>query len=115
MIKLILLLSSENSTPVQTWTFADKSVIRIGRATDNDVVLYSAVVSRHHVELRRVNRGWEIVNLGANGTYLDGQRISQVPVVDGAIIRLAPSGPQLQIRLEAVSRQQQTQIASQQQ
>lgn len=102
MITLIL-LNPANSSPIQTWEFATESVIRIGRATDNNIVLYSAVVSRYHVELRRVNRGWEIVNLGANGTYLDSQRISQVPVVDGIIFRLAQSGPQIQIRLEAVS------------
>lgn len=101
MITLIL-LHPLDSTPIQSWTFSNESVIRIGRATDNQVVLYSAVVSRRHVELRRVDGGWEIVNLGANGTYLNGQRISQVPVVDGEIIRLAHSGPQIQIRLREV-------------
>ena len=101
MITLIL-LHPLHSTPVQNWTFANESVVRIGRATDNQVVLYSAVVSRRHVELRRVDASWEIVNLGANGTYLNGKRISQEPVVDGVIIRLANSGPQIQIRLGAV-------------
>lgn len=76
-------------------------MIRIGRSTDNHVILYSAVVSRHHVELRQAGANWEIVNLGTNGTYLDGKRITKVPVVDGAIIRLARSGPNIQIRLGA--------------
>ncbi len=98
MITLIL-LHPLHSTPVQSWKFGDESVIRIGRAADNQVVLYSAVVSRRHIELRRVDGSWEIVNLGANGTYVDGERVSQVSVVDGLIVRLAPSGPQLQIRL----------------
>ncbi len=74
-------------------------MIRIGRSTDNHVILYSAVVSRHHVELRQVGGGWEIENLGTNGTYLDGKRITKVPVTDGAIIRLARSGPNIQIRI----------------
>lgn len=74
-------------------------MIRIGRATDNQVILYSAVVSRHHVELRRRGSAWEVVNLGANGTYLDGKRISEAPIADGALIRLARSGPQIQIHL----------------
>jgi serine/threonine protein kinase len=87
------------SVPVQSWTFEQESVIRIGRSTNNHVILYSAVVSRHHVELRKADQGWEIVNLGANGTYLDGRRITQVPVQDGIIIRLARSGPNLQIHL----------------
>jgi pSer/pThr/pTyr-binding forkhead associated (FHA) protein len=93
------LLHPVKQIPVQVWTFPDESVIRIGRSTDNQVVLYSAVVSRRHVELRRVGSGWEIINLGTNGTYLNGKRITQVPVVDGSIIRLARSGPNIQIRL----------------
>lgn len=95
------LLHPIKQIPVQVWTFENESVIRIGRSTDNQVILYSAVVSRHHVELRRVGSGWEIINLGTNGTYLDGKRITQVPVTDGAIIRLARSGPNIKIRLGA--------------
>ena len=89
------------SIPVQSWTFEQESVIRIGRSTDNHVILYSAVVSRHHVEIRKGTDGWEIVNLGANGTYLDGKRITTMPVEDGVIIRLARSGPNVQIHLGA--------------
>lgn len=93
------LLHPIKQIPVQVWTFKNESTIRIGRSTDNQVILYSAVVSRHHVELRRMGSDWEIVNLGTNGTYLDGKRITQVPLIDGAIIRLARSGPNIQIRL----------------
>lgn len=99
----LTLLHPIQSTPVQSWTFEHEPVIRIGRSTDNHVILYSAVVSRHHVELRRDNDRWEIVNLGANGTYLDGKQIAQVPVVDGVIIRLARSGPNIQIHLGSSS------------
>jgi eukaryotic-like serine/threonine-protein kinase len=95
----LTLLHPLQSIPVQSWTFERESVIRIGRSTDNHVILYSAVVSRHHVELRCINGSWEVVNLGANGTYLDGKRITQVPLVDGATIRLARSGPNIQIHI----------------
>jgi serine/threonine-protein kinase len=95
------LLHPIKQTPVQVWTFENESVIRIGRSTDNHVILYSAVVSRHHVELRRVGADWEIVNLGTNGTYLDGKRIDQVTVNDGAVFRLARSGPNVRIRLNS--------------
>ncbi|BAZ69675.1 MAG: FHA domain-containing protein [Pelatocladus maniniholoensis HA4357-MV3] len=100
MITLILLHPLQ-PIPAQSWTFADdEPAIFIGRAADNHVVLYSAVVSRRHIEVRRVEHGWEIVNLGANGTYVDGQAIVRVSVTDGVILRLARSGPQIQIRLE---------------
>jgi serine/threonine-protein kinase len=93
----LTLLHPLQSTPVQSWTFEQESVVRIGRSTDNHVILYSAVVSRHHVELRCTDGQWEIVNLGANGTYLDGKRITQVPLLGGVTIRLARSGPNIQI------------------
>ncbi len=74
-------------------------MIRIGRSTDNNVVLYSAVVSRHHVEIHRTDSGWSVKSIGTNGTYLDGRRITEVPVEDGIIIRLARSGPNIQIHM----------------
>ncbi|MBF2064760.1 MAG: FHA domain-containing protein [Calothrix sp. C42_A2020_038] len=94
------LIHPQESLPPQSWTFEGELIIRIGRASDNHVVIYSAVVSRHHVEVRRVNQGWEIVSLGANGTYINGEKILQSRVDDGVIFRLARSGPQIQIRLE---------------
>ncbi|MEM1308571.1 MAG: FHA domain-containing protein [Cyanobacteria bacterium P01_C01_bin.70] len=93
------LLHPLNKKPVQHWTFEEDTVIRIGRSTENQVVLYSAVVSRHHVELRQTDAGWEIVNLGTNGTYLDGKRVAQAIAEDGIIIRLARSGPNIQINI----------------
>lgn len=99
MITLILLHPLQ-SVPVQNWTFETESVVRVGRSTDNDVVLYSAVVSRHHVELRQEGDQWKVVNIGTNGTYIDGQRIDECEAKDGLVIRLASSGPKIQIRLE---------------
>ncbi|MEO0406459.1 MAG: FHA domain-containing serine/threonine-protein kinase [Cyanobacteria bacterium P01_A01_bin.135] len=95
----LLLLHPLKHTPIQVWPFSDQTVIRLGRSTDNDVVLYSAVVSRHHVELCYTDDHWEVINLGTNGTYVDGKRITKTPVKDGAIIRLARSGPNVQVRL----------------
>ncbi|MBD1861018.1 FHA domain-containing protein [Trichocoleus desertorum] len=100
MITLTLLHPLQH-IPVQTWVFDQEPVIRIGRSTDNHVVLYSAVVSRHHVEVRRNGSSWEIVSIGTNGTYLEGKRITHAPVIDGVIIRLARSGPNIQIRIGA--------------
>jgi pSer/pThr/pTyr-binding forkhead associated (FHA) protein len=98
------LLHPLHKTPVQSWSFDQESVIRIGRSTDNNVVLYSAVVSRHHVEIHRTDTGWEVKSIGTNGTYLDGRRISEVPVEDGIVIRLARSGPNIQIHMSEEKR-----------
>ena len=52
--------------------------VRIGRATDNDLVIDDLVVSRHHAELRALPDGsYEIADLGShNGTYLDGAPVT---------------------------------------
>jgi pSer/pThr/pTyr-binding forkhead associated (FHA) protein len=99
-----IVLSLLNSVPVQSWTFMSEDVVQIGRATDNQVILFSAVVSRHHAELRwdEVN-GWQIFNMSPNGTYLDGEAIKIEKVVDGMTIRLATSGPKIQIKLKGES------------
>lgn len=98
------LLHPLHKTPVQSWSFDQESVIRIGRSTDNNVVLYSAVVSRHHVEIHRAEVGWAVKSIGTNGTYLDGRRITEVPVEDGIVIRLARSGPNIQIHMSEEKR-----------
>lgn len=95
----LTLLHPIQSVPVQSWCFESESVVRIGRSNDNDVIIYSAVVSRHHVELWNQVYGWEIINFGANGTYVDDKPIAQVSVADGMTIRLGNSGPKIRIRV----------------
>lgn len=98
----LTLLHPLQSVAIQSWTFNDEPSIKIGRATNNEVVLYSAVVSRHHVEIKKSGDGeWEVVNLGSNGTYIDGKRIEQTKAVDGMIVRLASSGPKILIKIES--------------
>jgi pSer/pThr/pTyr-binding forkhead associated (FHA) protein len=96
----LTLLHPLHVAPAQKWTFEDEPIIRIGRGTDNHVVIYSAVVSRRHVEVRRYGEGWQIFNVGKNGTYVDGESIVQKPINNGVIFRLARSGPQIQINYD---------------
>ena len=62
--------------------------IRIGRETDNDVVVHDLLVSRHHAELVADGAGgWELIDLGSpNGTYVDGQRIRRVALRPGMLV-----------------------------
>ena len=64
------------------------TVLRIGRADDNDVVLADLRASRRHAELRRSPGGrYEIADLGsANGTFLNGQRVTEGAVTEADVI-----------------------------
>ncbi len=110
----LTLLHPLQPVAVQSWTFQTESNIKIGRATNNEVVLYSAVVSRHHVEIKKNGQDWEVVNVGANGTYVDGKKVDQAIATDGMIIRLASSGPKILIKIES-DPQQQEESSSQEQ
>lgn len=60
---------------------------RLGRAPDNDLVLSDLLVSRYHTEVRRTAQGLEVIDLGSrNGTYLNGQRVSQAPFGPGDLL-----------------------------
>lgn len=98
---ILTLLHPLQSIAVQSWTFNDDSSIKIGRATNNEVVLYSAVVSRNHVEIKKSGDGWEVINLGSNGTYIDGKRVEKSQISDGMVVRLASSGPRILIKIES--------------
>lgn len=100
---VLTLLHPLQSVAVQSWTFSNEPSIKIGRATTNEVVLYSAVVSRCHVEIRKSGEDWEIINLGSNGTYIDGVRVERAKVADGTLLRLASSGPKILITFKADS------------
>ncbi len=95
------LMNPTQGTSIRDWHFTDEQVIRIGRAPDNEVVLLSSVVSRHHVELRRENGDWQLYSLGANGTFINGEQVvEQAKLTDGATIRLAASGPVIQVKID---------------
>ena len=54
------------------------SVVRIGRAVDNDIRLHGNLISRHHCRLEEVDGRIWVIDLGsANGTTLDGTRVQQ--------------------------------------
>jgi pSer/pThr/pTyr-binding forkhead associated (FHA) protein len=96
----LILLHPLKSISVQEWEFESNSIIKIGRAKDNNVILYSAVVSRHHIEIRPNGSDLILINKGANGTFINGQKIDKVVVKDGMVFRIAGSGPKMKIKLK---------------
>ncbi|MEA5468547.1 protein kinase domain-containing protein [Spirulina sp. 06S082] len=100
----LTLLEPQTDRPLQQWQFQDRSPIRVGRASDNDIILDSyPEVSRYHFELSREGDRWRGINRGTNGTFVNGRSLSQGFLDPGAIVQLAKDGPRLQVQLFANS------------
>ncbi|MCC9312415.1 ATP-binding cassette domain-containing protein [Kitasatospora sp. RB6PN24] len=67
--------------------------LRIGRAPDNDLVLTDLEVSRHHAELHTTADGrCAITDLHShNGTYLNGQPVTQAVIAPGDLLGIGHS------------------------
>lgn len=62
---------------------------RIGRATDNDIVIPDVLASRHHATLVPTPAGTEIRdNRSINGTFLNGSRIETALLSDGNVVTI---------------------------
>ena len=104
----LTLLEPQQKTPLQQWCFENSSIIRIGRAADNHVVLTDSLVSRHHLELRQVGSAsdggvWQLISQGTNGTFLNGVLVIQSPLPDNSLLQLAQGGPILQFQTQEVT------------
>ncbi len=59
----------------------DKDEMRVGRATDCEIVVDNLGVSRHHCSVVRDGEGWAVLDKGSNnGTFVAGQRITKHPL-----------------------------------
>src|SRR5688500_10256659 len=75
------------------------SVVRIGKAPDNDLVLSDDTVSRYHLTIHRVPDGLLVRDAGStNGVRIGGAKIKEAIVDPGAVIRAGEV--ELAIRLE---------------
>jgi pSer/pThr/pTyr-binding forkhead associated (FHA) protein len=56
----------------------DKDEMRVGRATDCEIVVDNLGVSRHHCSVVRDGDNWAVVDKGSNnGTFVSGQRVTR--------------------------------------
>ncbi len=80
----VLVDAGGNSFPIQP-----AKETRIGRATDNDIVLVDSSVSRHHAAIESRNGRFQVRDLGSqNGTFVRGERISEAPLKNGDPVRV---------------------------
>jgi len=108
---ILTLLHPQQRTPLKQWCFERESLIRIGRSPENQVVLSHPLVSRHHLELRRValpakhrpdpeTMSWQMLNHSSNGTFVNGYLVSRTIVADNALLQLAEGGPILRVQMQ---------------
>lgn len=102
---IFTLLEPQTNQPLQQWEFSEKSVIRIGRAQNNDIVLHGYFqVSRQHLEITLSDpqqEKWQLISRGTNGTLLNNIFVSEAILKHDDLIRLAENGPVFKFELES--------------
>ncbi len=62
----------------------DEPVVTAGRHPDSVIFLDDITVSRRHAEVRRVDEGYQVTDVGSlNGTYLNRERVESGALADG--------------------------------
>ncbi len=90
------LIDSVSGVRLRTWQFTAEPVIRVGRSENNHIVIHDPKVSRVHAEINMESGEWVLVNLGRNGTLLNGRSVDRTTLADGNRVRLGPEGPSLE-------------------
>ena len=92
-------LISRQGPQVQLRYLISKDCTSVGRSPDNDVVMQgpeNASVSTHHCQISRAEDAFRIRDLeSTNGTFLNGERITDAELRAPAMIRLGMHGPEL--------------------
>ena len=71
------------------WTDVPAGSVKIGRATDNDIVIPDVLASRHHATLIPSPGGTEIRdNKSINGTFVNGQRVDSAVLRDNDVVTI---------------------------
>jgi Protein of unknown function (DUF3662)/FHA domain len=95
--RAFLMVSTRGSAPVHF--DLGGALIGIGRASDNDVIVDDPMVSRHHCQLKLQHGAYGFTDLGSrNGSTVNGQRVSQVALGPGDLIRVGDTEIEFGVR-----------------
>ncbi|HET9958414.1 MAG TPA: GGDEF domain-containing protein [Polyangiaceae bacterium] len=89
---LVVIYTSESGLLGKRFSL-DRSILRVGRGTDNHIVLEGDSVSRRHAHLERRGSDWYVVDDGStNGTYLNEEQVVRESVLgNGDRIKIGPT------------------------
>jgi len=87
MPRVIITVPEKNAQP---YRFSlDRKSVSIGRGSDNDIVIDSGSVSVKHAEMRRVEGGYELADVGStNGIKHHSDRHDRITLFSGISLRL---------------------------
>ncbi|MEO8198859.1 MAG: FHA domain-containing protein, partial [Thermoanaerobaculia bacterium] len=64
----------------------------IGRTPENQIRIYKPAVSRRHAQISETETGWLLRDLSSeNGTYVNGQRVTERLLADGDRVQFGTS------------------------
>jgi pSer/pThr/pTyr-binding forkhead associated (FHA) protein len=87
MPRVIITVPEKNAQPYRF--NLDRKSVSIGRGSDNDIVIDSGSVSGQHAEMRRIEGGYELADVGStNGIKHRGVRHDNIALVSGISLRL---------------------------
>jgi pSer/pThr/pTyr-binding forkhead associated (FHA) protein len=82
---MLLLETPEGPHPIPL----ESTLLTLGRGLANDIILEDTRVSRHHAQLRYKNRRFWVTDLNStNGTFINGERISEADLRNGDVLSL---------------------------
>ena len=107
----LTLLELQQKMPIREWHFEGESIIRIGRAVDNHIVLTDNLVSRYHLEIRQTYNAdggisWQLISRGINGTFHNGVLVTRNQlrnIPNNSELQLAQGGPLLRFEIHPVN------------
>jgi membrane-bound lytic murein transglycosylase D len=92
---------STGTTPSDRQELEFSSSFCIGRAEDCDLRIQNEYVSRRHAQISIENGSWQVRDLdSANGIFVAGERVREVPIHGAVAIRLGVAGPFVHFEIE---------------
>lgn len=95
------LLDPSLSRPLQSWKFAGRDSISIGRGPEREVALSDPYVSRLHAEVRHADGRWVLLAHGRHGVLVQNEPVQEMFVSGDVTFKLGSSGPTLRFQSTA--------------
>ncbi|MEM7316173.1 MAG: FHA domain-containing protein, partial [Planctomycetota bacterium] len=82
----------------------ERKVVRLGRASDNDIVIDCPSVSSHHCEMRRIEGGYILKDTeSTNGIKLEGDRMTIIDLENGQEVEVGDANLDFELTKDELS------------